>query len=280
MLVNYLKINTSRSVLVTDYIALAGISAALLNAAISGFFYLFLLIATKTVYTGNLFAALFVTIGFSFFGKNMFNTLPMLFGVFIYEKVKKEKLTNFFIIAMFSGTIAPIVSEIAFLNGSTSLLKICVAYAVGFFVGFIFPVVAESSKRMHRGYCLYNGGIAGGFISIFLVGLLRSIGINVLPENYWDTSHTMPLAALLYVLGTALIVYGIIAETPSKAFAKSKQFLGEKDIRDKDYLVEYGNTCYINVGVMCIVFTSVVLLLKIPINGPTMGGILTVTGFA
>jgi hypothetical protein len=85
---------------------------------------------------------------------------------------------------------------------------------------------------------------------------------------------------LLYILGAALIVYGVIADTPLTAFAKFKQFLNEKDIRDRDYLVEYGNTCYINIGVMCIVFTSVVLLLKIPINGPTMGGILTVTGFA
>jgi len=277
---NYLKINVSRSVLVTDYIALAGIGAALLNSAISGFFYLLLLFMTKTECTGKIFAALFVTIGFSFFGKNMFNTLPILFGVIVYSRVKKIKLSDLFATAMYSGTIAPIVSEIAFLNGSPNPLKICASYAVGIFIGFMFPVVCESSKRMHAGYCLYNGAIAGGFISTFFVGLLRSFGINVLPESFWDTHYTAPLAAFLFVFGAALILYGVISDKPKTVLEKCKQFLGEKDIREKDYLIEYGNTGYINIGVMCTLYTGVVLLLNIPVNGPTMGAILTVTGFA
>jgi len=51
-------------------------------------------------------------------------------------------------------------------------------------------------------------------------------------------------------------------------------------VRDIDYLTKYGNACYINVGIMCAVSTSVMLLLNIPINGPVLGGIFTVAGFA
>jgi hypothetical protein len=276
----YNRINTSRSVLITDYIALGGIGAALLNAAISGFFYLFILIAKNIKPTGKIVLALFLTIGFSLFGKNIFNMLPIFFGVWIYAKIRKKRLRDYIVQAMLSGTVAPLVSEIAFLDESTSVIKIIAACGVGLFVGIIFPVIIEAAKRMHRGYCLYNGGVAGGFISTFFVGVLTSVGIVILPENYWDTEHTAFLATFTYVLSFVLILYGIAADRPRNAFQKYKQLLKEKDVDDNDYLIKYGNTCYINIGIMCIVSTSLMLFLKIPINGPVLGGILTVVGFA
>ena len=277
---NYSKINLTRSVLITDYIALAGIGAALINSAISGFFYLFLLIINKCESSGKIITAIFVTMGFSLFGKNMFNTLPILAGVWLYAKINKTKFSELLAQAMLSATIAPLVSEIAFLNEEASLIKIIIAYGVGLFVGFIFPVVTEAAKRMHRGYCLYNSGIAGGFISTFSVGLLRSINIEVLPVRLWDTTNTLYLALFAYALSVALISYGVIADKPANAYKKFMHLLNEKDIHENDYLVKYKNTCYINIGVMCSVMTSIMLFMGIPINGPVLGGILTVAGFA
>ena len=277
---NYYKINTSRSVLVTDYVALAGIGGALFNAAISGFFYLILLIKFKCEPNGRIITALFVTIGFSLFGKNMFNTLPLFAGVWIFAKVNKHKLSILLPQAMLSGTIAPLVSEIAFFNDHPSMIKITLACIVGIFVGFIFPVVTESAKRMHRGYCLYNSGIAGGFISTFSVGLLRIAGIEVLPVNLWDTSNTLYLAYFAYFISIALILFGIIADKPKNAFKKYMQLLNERDLNDNDYLVKYGCTCYINIGIMCMMVTSIMLFLGITLNGPVLGGILTVAGFS
>ena len=277
---NYYKINTSRSVLITDYIALAGLGATLLNSAISGFFYLILLILNRRESDGRIVVALFLTMGFSLFGKNMFNTLPILLGIWLYAKCKKVKFSDLFIQAMSSATIAPLVSEIAFLDGAGSPVKIISAYGVGLFVGFIFPVVMEAAKRMHRGYCLYNSGTAGGFIATFFVGLLRSVGIDVLPESFWDTSHTLFLASFAYILSTALIVYGLAADKPINACKKFMLLLNEKDVNDNDYLAKYGSTCYINIGLMCIISTSMMLYLEVPINGPVLGGIFTVAGFA
>jgi MFS family permease len=181
---------------------------------------------------------------------------------------------------MVSGTVSPIVSEIAFLDESTSLVKILAATVVGLFIGFIFPVIMEASKRMHRGYCLYNGGVAGGFIATFFVGIFYALGIDVIPENFWDTEHTALLAFFAYLLGTALVIYGIVRDRPVDAFKKYRLLLKESDVTDNDYLAKYGSTCYINIGILCIVSTSLMLFLNIPINGPVLGGILTVTGFA
>ena len=280
ILENYIKLNTSRSVLVTDYIALAGIGATLLNAAIQGFLSLVLFLRSKTKPSGLILAAIFITIGFSLFGKNLFNTAPLVLGVLLYSKFKKIKFSEVSATAMFSGTIAPIVSEIAFLNEGLNAVNIIAAYAVGIFIGFIFPIVAESAKHMHQGYCLYNSGIAGGFISTFFVGILRSMSIEVLPEHYWDTSHTLFLAVFVYILGTAFIIFGFFKEKPVNAFKKFIQLINDKDFTNKDYLNTYGSGCYINIGVMCVAMTSVILILNIPINGPVLGGILTVTGFA
>jgi len=277
---NYYLINTSRSVLVTDYIALGGIGAALVNAAVSGFFYLILLIKLKCEPHGRTIAAVFVTIGFSLFGKNMFNTLPIFFGVWIFARVNKQKLSKLLPQAMLSGTIAPLVSEIAFFNEETSWLKILIACAVGVFVGFVFPVVTESAKRMHRGYCLYNSGIAGGFISTFSVGILRSTGIEVIPMTLWDTSNTLYLASFAYILSIALICHGIIADKPKNAYKKFMHLINERDLNNNDYLEKYGSTCYINIGIMCALVTSIMLVLGIPLNGPVLGGILTVAGFS
>ncbi|MCL2805799.1 MAG: DUF1576 domain-containing protein [Treponema sp.] len=276
----YIKIHTSRNVLITDYVALAGIGAALVNSAILVLFNLFLLILNKREPNGKIIAVLFLTIGFSLFGKNMFNTIPIMAGVWLYGMVSGKKFSEMVIFAMISTTISPIVSEVAFLNNNFSIVKFLAAYGIGLFVGFIFPVIANYVKVMHNHYCLYNGGIAGGFIATMFAGFMRSIGIEIVPENLWDTSHTLQLAILAYSIALALIVYGIITDKPVNAFKKFRELLKEKDPDDCDYLTKYHNTCYINIGIMCIVSTTVMLVLGKPINGPILGGIFTVSGFA
>ncbi|MCL1991685.1 MAG: DUF1576 domain-containing protein [Spirochaetes bacterium] len=276
----FLLITTSRSVLVTDYVALGGIGAGLVNAALSGLFYLVLLVAYKTHVNGRVILALFLTIGFSLFGKNLANMLPIFFGVLLYAKAFDVKFSNLLVPAMVSGTVGPIVSEIAFMYGDISPLRIALAFAAGLFIGFIFPVVMEASKAMHKGFCLYNGGVAGGFIATFFVGLLRSLGIQPAPEAYWDTEHTVILASFAYLLGAGLVAYGFIHDKPAGAVEKYKHLLKESDEIDNDYRTKYGKTCYINIGALCIVSTSLMMLLQIPINGPILGGILTLVGFA
>ncbi|MCL2036038.1 MAG: DUF1576 domain-containing protein [Oscillospiraceae bacterium] len=277
---NFGVINTSRSVLVSDYVDMAGLSATLLNSAVSCSTFLVLLIITKTKPTGKIIAVLFLTLGFAMFGKNLLNTIPLCIGVFAYAKVKGARFGDYLIHAMASATVSPIVSEIAFLNDRFSFLQLVVAYIVGMFIGFIFPAISDSVKRMHNDYCLYNSGIAGGFIATFAVGLLRSMGLEVVPESYWDTSHTVYLAAGAFAFSVAAIIFGLVISGPKEALAKFVRITKEKDRSNNDYYIYYGDTCYINIGVMCIIATTTMLLLKIPINGPVLGGIITIAGFA
>jgi hypothetical protein len=277
---NFWVINLSRSVLVSDYIAIAGLGATLVNSAVSCLLFVFLLIFTKTKPNGKIIAALFLTLGFAMFGKNLLNTIPICAGVWLYARIHRRKFSGYLVHAMTAATVAPIVSEIAFSNGVASADKFIIAYIAGIFIGFIFPVVAESTKRMHNGYCLYNGGIAGGFIATFTVGLFRIMGIEVIPENYWDTSYTMYLAVGAYCFSIAAIIFGMVSGGHKTAFSKFLRIISERDRDNNDYFTYYGSTCYINIGIMGIIATSAMLLLGIPINGPVLGGIITIAGFS
>jgi hypothetical protein len=275
----FIKIQLSRSVLITDYIALSGISAALVNAAVLVIFMLILLIGGKCPANGKIIAALFVTMGFSLFGKNMLNSIPRMLGVWISGKCFHTKIQTLMVRAMFSTTIAPIVSEIAFLKDDVSIERYSIAFGVGLLIGFIFPAITESVRKLHNNYCLYNGGIAGGFIATFCVCILRSTGIEIMPEDFWDTSNSDFMAALTYSLSAVLIIFGFASDRPKNAIAKYKKLLKEKDQNDCDYFLKYGYNVYLNIGILCALSTTVMLLLKIPINGPVLGGILTVAGF-
>ncbi|MCL2557277.1 MAG: DUF1576 domain-containing protein [Treponema sp.] len=281
ILEGYARINLSRSVLITDYVALAGIGAALVNSALLLFLNLLMLIATRNAPNGRIMAALFLTIGFSLFGKNLFNTLPITAGVWLYGRLSGIKFSSLVLHGVVSTTIAPIVSEIAFFSGEgINVYMIATAYAVGVFVGFIFPAVAEYVKRIHSNFCLYNGGIAGGFIATMFAGLMRSIGMEIAPENYWSDEYSMHLTILACGIAMALIVYGFFADQPSMAFKRFRNILGESDPDDSDYFAKYGSAIYKNIGIMCVLSVAVMYFLNIPINGPILGGIFTISGFA
>jgi len=282
------RIHTSRSVLITDYVALAGIGAALFNSAILLFLNLLMLILTKNAPNGKIIAALFLTMGFSLFGKNLFNTLPITAGVWLYGRLSGIKFSTLVLHGVVSTTIAPIVSEVAFFGDSATFYTIIAAYAVGVFVGFIFPVVAEYVKRMHSNFCLYNGGIAGGFIATMFAGLFQSFRrTRIESADYWSAEYTLHLTIIAGGIALALIAYSIIAtDKPAISFRKFRKIMAESDPNDSDYFSKYGSSCYKNIGILCLLSIAVVLALGAAsdsgpvLNGPILGGILTISGFA
>jgi hypothetical protein len=275
------KITTSRSVLITDYTELAGLGAALINSAVLTFVNLLLLITHKRKPNGRIIAALFLTIGFSLFGKNIFNAIPLVLGVRLYAKFHNIKFSELIVPAMLSATISPLVSEIAFYGNYTSPAKMIAAIVAGLFAGFIFPLIAETVKRVHNNYCLYNGGIAGGFIATFFVGFMRMLGFEITPEFFWGTAHSTSMAIIAYSIAGVLIIVGLVIGKVTHTLSGFKKLMNEKDPEDCDFFIKYGDaTAYINIGIMCIMSTSAMLFLGVPINGPVLGGIFTISGFA
>jgi len=79
------QILTSPSILITDYIAYANLGAAFFNSGLVTLIGLCLAWLIRARFNGYLLSAIFTLAGFAFFGKNVFNILPIFAGVFLFD---------------------------------------------------------------------------------------------------------------------------------------------------------------------------------------------------
>ena len=77
-----LRIAISPSLLLTDYLAVGGLGATLLNAGLCGLAAALLIAFCRVEINGPFIAAVYTVAGFAFFGKNIFNIWPILGGVY------------------------------------------------------------------------------------------------------------------------------------------------------------------------------------------------------
>jgi hypothetical protein len=275
----FIRIITSRSILVTDYIAVGGIGAALLNVALVGFLSVFTLMFSGVKPNGASIMALWLTAGFAFFGKNVLNMLPLTFGVWLFAKYKKEPFINYSLSALLVATLTPVVSEIGFSGILRYPFGIITGVLFGFIIGFIFPAISAHTVRIHGGYDLYNMGFAGGLIAVIFSTTLRSFGIEIPAVDIWSSGNNLPLAILIYSISAAMICVGFIAGGFKNNIAGFKKIFGHSGRLVTDYYFLHQNSVYINMGVLGIFSTTLTLVIGAQLNGVSIAGIFTIIGF-
>ena len=283
----FLRIISSRSILVTDYFAIGGVGAAFINVAIVGLSSLTMLITSRIKPSGAIIMALWLTAGFAFFGKNVFNMIPLTVGVWLYAKYRKEPFSNYTLASLLVATLSPVVSEMSFLGTLSMPVEVLLGVVIGFAVGFIFPPISSHMVRAHSGYDLYSMGFAGGLIATIIATTAISMGHVVIPATTTSSGNNLPLSIMLYSFSAAMILCGLLAgdedslieniKTNFKEFLKFHKHSGRL-ITDFFFLYKY--SIYINMGLLCAVATTVVLLLGAEIAGIVMAGIFTMVGFA
>ncbi len=274
------RIITSRSVLLTDYIYVGGLGAALVNAALVGSFSLLMLWRLGAKPNGYAIMSLWLTVGFAFFGKNLFNMLPITFGVFVHSKLKKEPFVNYSMVALLSATLSPVVSGVAFSGFFSPPAGLLAGIALGFLVGIIFPVVSAATLRVHEGYALYNMGLAGGLIAMFLMSAFESIGLKMTSELHWSYGNNTLLAALLYAIFAGLAAAGLAGKGFLARLKAYPALLKHSGRAVTDYYALYGRTAYLNMGISGAFATTAMLMMGCVLNGSTLGGIFTIVGFS
>ncbi|MGI6004781.1 MAG: DUF1576 domain-containing protein [Christensenellales bacterium] len=274
-----LRILTSQSLLVTDYIAVGGIGAALFNVAVVGFAGVLMLKMMRLKPSGALIMALWLTTGFAFFGKNLLNMLPIPFGIWLNAKLRGERFRNYALAALLSATISPLVSELMAIVPLPMPLNATVACLAGIAVGLVFPAVAAFCARVHDGYDLYNMGFAGGLIAMVTAAVLNGFGLGIETVLIWSTGNNLILAVLLYLTCAILIAYGAILSGGDNVKEKMREMSGRSGRLVSDFYSIFGDSVFINMGLLGILGTTTVLVLGADLNGPTMAGILTIAGF-
>ena len=85
-----LRILASPSNLLTDYMAVGNFGSAFVNSGILTLTSVLLARSRNVVVSGPLIAAFLTVSGFSFFGKNIYNSLPIFLGVYLYARVVRK----------------------------------------------------------------------------------------------------------------------------------------------------------------------------------------------
>lgn len=272
-----LKIITKSSdALVTDYMKLANIGAALVNSSIITLFSIMIMNIKKVNLRGVHIAAIFIVAGFALFGKNIINSIPLMLGVMAFTSIYKIKFEDNIANALFVTSLAPLVTNVYLLIGG--FFGIVCALAVGFLIGFIFTPLLKPFKAFHKGYNLYNGGFTAGIIAMFYSGFLKTIGISLPPNNIVLSGYNQRFLPLLILLSISFIVLGLCEKDALKNYLKLLKRTGPIL---QNYEAEFGNgACLINAGTLGIVSTLYVILVGGELNGPIIGGILTIIGFS
>ncbi len=274
----------SPSQLITDYMAVGGISATLLNSGIVTLLTLAFLFFKRIQLTGPVTAALFTISGFSFFGKNLFNSLPIMLGGYLYAKLRDLPYSRTVLVGLFSTALSPLTSLVAFGLGLPIWAGVILGYCLGILVGLVMPPLATAFLRFHAGFNLYNVGFTAGVVGMFVAGFFRMFGIEV--ENVSIVIRDRQLILILWVISACLLLifFGLWCHRGSgdePLGSLLRQLISKPGQLVTDYVSLYGRgVTTVNMGLMGLVALAYILLVRGRLSGPNLGAILTVIAFS
>jgi hypothetical protein len=275
----YLLILTHPSVLATDYLRIAGFYPTLLNVWITTFVSIWFFDRQKMPLSGSIIAGIFTITGFSFFGKNLLNMIPIWVGYYLYTLVNQVKIKDSLGTFFFSSGIAPIFSFILFGTTMPLWLSIPIGFTAGIMTGFLVPIVASLTAKFHQGYNLYNTGFAIGFIAMLHGAFLRALNISLVVDNTASFAFHEELMFLTILFSFLCLIIGMLYDpfTNRKIFILSNKAVDQPT----DFVKAYGvGQTLINLGIMGLFSLAVIVVLGLRISGPMMAAIYTVIGFS
>ena len=287
--------------LVTDYLSIGGLGSAMLNAGACGLVCVLFMLGLKGESHVNTLAGFFLVVAHCFYGLNFLNMWPCFLAPFIYLHLKKLDYKQNLHICMFSTSFSPFISEFLFRytqRGSYQFGQlnlepegVVLALAFSLLLGFIIPAILPGAQAWHKGYNLYNGGLAFGFFGFFVfnfmyktMGILSMGRISRNNEIYNRFGHSYQLYANLFFLLIFAFCFFWGWFLNGKTVHGYRQMLKDTG-HCSDFSEKYGMpVCLMNIGVHGSLF---LLYLNLTITftngagftGPTIGVILAALTF-
>jgi hypothetical protein len=275
----YLKILVSESILLTDYVAVGGVGAALLNSGILILISYYFIHKIKLPVTGSIFAGILTIGGFAFFGKNLINVLIIYLGVYLYAKYRKLELRSVIVVFLFATGLSPISSVVMFGMGLPYLFSIPLGIVIGVFAGFLLVELSSRVITFHRGYDLYNVGFASGILSFVFFSIFRLVGLEYETNLIYTNDSHYDLLMLFVSIALFYLIFGLLISKGEWKEYKNLLRLSGRAVTDFTRRSGMGLT-FINIGITSIGALAVILLLDVHINGPVFGGLVTILGFS
>ncbi len=265
---------TMEDVLITDYIAIAGIGAAFVNAGLVTLISVLLLKLTRDPLNGATLVTVGLMAGFSLFGKNILNIWPIICGTVAYARFKGEPFVHHVNVALRTTALSPVVSFMA-VRYSPWL-----GIAVGLLIGFVMPPVAEHAHRVQNGMNLYSLGFSCGLVAMMLVPAFKAFGLAPESALYWSTGNNLRLGIGLAALCLLLVGLGLARDT-RRVLRKYWALLHTSGRVPSDYVRTFTpGPVLVNMGMNGLIATGYILLTGGDLNGATIGAIFTIIGFS
>ncbi|MCL2365626.1 MAG: DUF1576 domain-containing protein [Oscillospiraceae bacterium] len=283
------RILTQRGLLITDFMVVGGLGAAIINSAIASIYGVVVLYFMRAKPSGAAIMCLWMTAGWTYWGATVLNILPLTLGVWLYSRFKKTPFSDYVVAALLCHAIAPIVSLFYFSNPIAMHLgvelhvsiNIFIGVVVGLFIGFFLPVILATMVRVHDGFTLYNMGVAGGMIAKFVAAIFVGAGIAVPTESMWYTYRQLEIAIFLFVIFAALIITGLILGRAEKTphAQNIKTLLAHSGHAPNDFYALVGPTMYVNMGLLGAIGTVWALIFGFDLNAGTFACIFSMIAF-
>jgi hypothetical protein len=271
----FIRILTSPSKLTTDYFALGGFAAGLLNIGVVGLICCFLFWVSKAKLNAASVMAFFLTIGFSAFGMNALNVWPFILGAWLYAWSKKEPFRNYVNAALFSTALSPFVSEALFANYNLSFpVSVALALLGGGFMGFVAAVIIPHMVPLHKGFNQFNAGLSNGFMAFVVNGVVFSgLKVTKLETGILGTGYNTFCVAALFLM-FALCVWSSWILDRGGVFQKYKDLFFSHGHK-RDYVDDHGIPAVLmNMGVHGAFVTLYYVAAGGAFTGPTFGCVL------
>lgn len=272
------RIVISPSLLLSDYMVIGNIGSSMANAGILMLISLYVAKKNGALLNGPLIAAIFTIGGFAFFGKNLYNVISIVVGVYLHSLIKKDHFTKYLLPAFFGTALAPLVSQVSFGFGFPIPTGIILGNILGVIIGLILPPLASSFVRFHQGFNLYNIGFTAGITGMLFMSFFRSFQLQNPPTSIVYEGGNLVLGSYLLLIFLSMIVVKLIISGPSLARFKKLMTHPGRLVTDFVTLEGFGVTLF-NMGILGIIGLIYILLVGGEISGPVIGGLFTLVGF-
>ncbi|HZK32948.1 MAG TPA: DUF1576 domain-containing protein [Tissierellaceae bacterium] len=272
------KIVLAPSILLTDYMELANIGAALFNSGLIMLAAIIIGKYNKVNMSGPIVATILTIGGFGLFGKNIYNIWSIFLGVYLFSLTQKHKFNRYIVIAFFGTALGPLVSQISFGFDFSPLVGIVLGNLAGVVGGIILPALANHFVSFHQGFNLYNVGFTAGIIATFFMSMLRAFGFENRDTSIILQGSNKGLGIYFGIFFGSMILIGWILN--GRRFRRYKRLLASSGRLVSDFITIYGfGLSLINMGILGIGAILYILIVKGDLNGITIGAAFTVVGF-
>lgn len=266
--------------LITDYFVIGGIGSALINAGVLTLICIWMVYLLGMEMDGHTITSAFLMFGFSLFGKNLLNIWTILAGVWLYARYHKTSVTRYIYVGFYGTSLSPIITHLMLIEGVPTIARFVLCAFAGITIGFVLPPLSTQVHYAHKGYSLYNVGFAGGIIATVLVSVLKSFGMEIKSRLIWYSGENWKFLILLAVLFLTMIGVSVLVKGPG-IWEGYRRLLKTPGIGGTDYLKSEGITLTLfNMGINGLFASVFVMIAGGDLNGPTIGGIMTIVGFS